>query len=1011
MGGDDNLTSNLMDIINASYGANDINDNPMELMDISNGYHDTEDILQELTKTNKSYKLKIMHLNIQGLQSKFDDLKLFLDNVKIKFDIILLCETFLKDINADNFQITGYNFIYKNRKTVAHGGVAMYIRDSLMYIPREDLVIFNEGTFESIFIEITNKNKSTIIGEIYRTPSSNEQQSLLNYEIILNKLNNISKDCIIGTDQNFDYLRVTKHKNTQELLNMFFDNKMVPTIIKPTRITTKTATLIDNLYLKCDKHLKIQSGIICTDLSDHYPIYMCYGSGRHNNQQSTNITTRPINTVTENKLKDAFEQIKWNKLHNMETNDAYECFIKTTTDVIDLIAPEKIIKIRHKNKIREKWMTKGLLKSSQTKEKLYKLTTCKHRQTIDMQEKSKIDYIKYRNIFNKLKRTAKSKFYENLLQQSKNDMRNTWKAMKMAMNKSSDKSPMTQSIKYLNKTITQPQDICNAFCDYFTNVGPDFASRIGKSKYDHKHYMRKRNAQSMFMNPTDPEEIFRLISNLKPKSSSGHDNISSKLLKILSHQLKIPISIIINKSITSGIFPNAFKIAKVVPIHKGKSKEEISNYRPISLLSTFSKILEKIIHKRLYAFMQINKAFYNSQYGFRNQHSTIDATTELIADITDNLENKMMTLCTYLDLSKAFDTIDHSLLIDKLEHYGIRGNCLNWFKSYLCNRSQFVKIDNTVSDTQQIVCGVPQGSVLGPLLFIIYTNDLPNSLTHTNAILFADDTTIYTKSNSIVSLYEKVNYDLNSLHDWFKTNKLSLNVGKTNYMLFGNTIRVQPDTHLHKILIGTDEIMQKKSVKFLGVTIDDRLNWQDHIISVKNKMSRTLYNLKMIKNILPSYVLKTLYMTLLQPYMDYGIILWGATNQCHLNKLNVIQKKAIRVITNSKYNEHTAPLFKELSLLKLTDIYKLNVGKFMYKMVQNNLPPQIKHAFTKNQDLHNHNTRQGVHIKTRRTKMAASQIIHKGPEVWLSVPVNIQTSKTIKQFKYRYKMHLQQATL
>ena len=371
----------------------------------------------------------------------------------------------------------------------------------------------------------------------------------------------------------------------------------------------------------------------------------------------------------------------------------------------------------------------------------------------------------------------------------------------------------------------------------------------------------------------------------------------------------------------------------------------------------------------------------------------------------------MLTLSVYLDLSKAFDTIDHSILLDKLEHYGIRGNCLHWFKSYLCNRSQYVKINNAVSDTKQIVCGVPQGSVLGPLLFIIYTNDLPNSLTHTSAILFADDTTIFTKSSDIASLYEQVNYDLNSLHDWFKTNKLSLNVNKTNYMLFGNTANTQPDSNIHKILIGTDEIMPKKSVKFLGITIDDHLNWKDHIISVKNKMSRTLYNLKMIKNLMPSHILKTLYMTLLQPYMDYGIILWGATNQCHLNKIHVIQKKAIRIITNSKYNEHTAPLFKELKLLKLNDIYKLNVGKFMFKMVQNKLPLPVKNTFIKNQELHKHNTRQGVHIKFRRTKVASCQISHKGPEVWLNIPNGIQTSKNINQFKYKYKRLLQQAYL
>ena len=240
----------------------------------------------------------------------------------------------------------------------------------------------------------------------------------------------------------------------------------------------------------------------------------------------------------------------------------------------------------------------------------------------------------------------------------------------------------------------------------------------------------------------------------------------------------------------------------------------INNYRPISLLPSISKILEKLLHKRIYKFLMKHKLFYESQYGFRPKHSTNDAITELITDLTNNIEDKLNSLTIFLDLSKAFDTIDHKILLNKLNNYGIRGTSLKWFESYLSNRKQYVKINRTKSLTKDVICGVPQGSVLGPLLFIIYTNDLPNSLKHTHAILFADDTTIYTKSNNIKSLYQNVNNDLDGLYEWFKANKLSLTVGKTHYMLLNNNNIPEAITNQYDIKIGTDKIERKKKLNF-----------------------------------------------------------------------------------------------------------------------------------------------------------------------------------------------------
>lgn len=325
---------------------------------------------------------------------------------------------------------------------------------------------------------------------------------------------------------------------------------------------------------------------------------------------------------------------------------------------------------------------------------------------------------------------------------------------------------------------------------------------------------------------------------------------------------------------------------------------------------------------------------------------------------------------------------------------------MKWFNSYLTNRHQYVKINNCKSGKKTITCGVPQGSVLGPLLFIIYTNDLPNSLTHTHAILFADDTTIYTKSHNLKTAYEYVNSDLHALDIWFKTNKLSLNIGKTNYMLFTNNKRSLTNISPNKLKIGNEELEQKNHVKFLGITIDENLNWKEHILTTKNKISRTFYSLKMVKHILPQKTLKTLYQSLVQPHLDYGIMFWGGTHDTHLNKLIVTQKKIIRNITNSKYNEHTDPLFKGLKLLKLKQLYELQASKLIYKASQGELPAPIAKLYKPNTNIHNHYTRQhqNPHIRFRRTQLASNQINHKGPEIWTKLTNNIKTSKNIKVF-------------
>lgn len=401
----------------------------------------------------------------------------------------------------------------------------------------------------------------------------------------------------------------------------------------------------------------------------------------------------------------------------------------------------------------------------------------------------------------------------------------------------------------------------------------------------------------------------------------------------------------------------------------------------------------------------MSNIFYESQYGFRAKHSTINAVTEFINNVTSALDKEEATLSVFLDLSKAFDTIDHQNLLKKLEFYGIRGIALQWFKSYLSSRMQFVKYKENSSHKQLLTCGVPQGSVLGPLLFIIYTNDLAYSLNKTKSIQFADDTTLYSTHKTISELYKNVNEDLEILHDWFKANKLSLNVSKTHYMLFSNKKLKPSDQSLY---MGKEKIEKKNHVKFLGLYIDDNLNWSEQINSCKLKLSSALYILNKIKHHVNIDCLKTVYYSLVYSQLTYGIILWGAAYDVHINKLVIMQKKIVRCMAKANYREHSQPLFQELNLLNLGNIYTIEVAKFMYKYVQKELPKIFLDIYASSNLIHAHNTRQVEHFRPTINRLNTSlrSILYKGPIIWNSLPVDIRQATSLNIFVSRVKKHL-----
>ena len=467
--------------------------------------------------------------------------------------------------------------------------------------------------------------------------------------------------------------------------------------------------------------------------------------------------------------------------------------------------------------------------------------------------------------------------------------------------------------------------------------------------------------------------------------------------------IAIPLSDIINCSMNTGVFPDALKIAKVVPIFKGGEKDSIGNYRPISILPSFSKVFEKVIFNRLSEYVFSKKILNTCQYGFRKNHSTYMSVLDMYEKISSAIDNNEYAVGIFIDLAKAFDTIDHSILISKMQHYGIRGVAISWIRSYLSNRKQYVLLNETSSYIEQITCGIPQGSILGPLLFVLYINDIVNCSVVFKFVLFADDTNLFHSGRNPQDLSNDINSELTKLSVWFRANKLSLNIKKTNYILFGGKRRKLSNVICLKI----DEnlILETHSTKFLGVHLDSDLSWKTHVGHIKTKIAKGLGIMNKVRTLLPLKAMKVLYHTLVYPYLQYCNIVWGIAKDTIIEKLFILQKRAIRLCTNSCSRTHTDPLFFKLGLLKLSDINKYQTLIFMFKYKHSILPPSCMSFVTVSNSNRAYSTRNTSYFvrSNCRTDVRKRSLAIRGPILWDALPKDAQDCVSLVKFEKTIK--------
>ncbi|MCG7875530.1 MAG: reverse transcriptase family protein [Candidatus Thiodiazotropha endolucinida] len=622
------------------------------------------------------------------------------------------------------------------------------------------------------------------------------------------------------------------------------------------------------------------------------------------------------------------------------------------------------------------------------------------------------EYKFYRNRTRNLIRKAKRQHFKNSIENLR-DTRGIWRHLKDVHNgNTSSGQILPDELTIDGEHFTDSETIATKFNEFFTSITQilentnSSANELDVTKLE--DFIKDKVPDNITFNIPliTIDQVSSYIRLLDTTKSTGLDGIGPKIIKLAENCLSPHIAALINKSINTGTFPNQLKYAKVLPVYKTGQKADPSNYRPISILPTISKIFEKHINKHLMNYLNKYKLLHESQSGFRQKHSCQTALIKLVDQWMSCIDKGDLVGALFIDFRKAFDVVDHSILIKKLSLYKMSETSLQWFRSYLTDRKQAVKHGKGQSNLTEIKAGVPQGSILGPTLFLLFINDLPLFTNFCFSDFYADDATLHTHSKSPVIMESNLQTDADAAKIWGKQNKMHINFIKTTCMFMGSKHKLNETTQM-SLNIDGHRITNVSQQKLLGLLIDDKLTWTPQIDSICSALSSKISLLRQLSTYVSTDVLKLFYQGYILPLIDYGSVTWSGASSTNLDRILKLQKRAARIILRADFDTPSATMFKELGWQPINKRLMYNKAVLTYKALNDLTPDYISNLLKPVSDTQSRTLRSSVNgtlaIPRSRTSLYDGAFSTSAPRLWNSLPISVRNATSLNSFKNSLK--------
>lgn len=945
---------------------------------------------------------KIMHQNIRSLRQNLDVFLTELSAINLYPEIIVLSEIWVKSNELDLYNVPNYVSFHKTNETFRAGGISIYIKKNcdLSIIDCNKVYI---NTADILTLEFKFKNKIFFIIAIYR-------HHLFDKNLFIREINEFfySNNCfrnqenvfLIG-DINIDIL-LNDDLIVDNYISTLNINGLECLLKEPTRITSTTSTCIDHVFARVANKAKVAVEVQLRNVSItdhlmtmvtvcmHQPVVVGVAeSFGTDNTESYRINYETLNTL--------LVDMDWSDVYK-ESNPsiAFDVFINNLKKLISQSIVNKPSKVKKIKKLKP-WMTDFIYMKISIKNKIFSKVK-KHPQNV----KLKSYFVKYRNKLHNDIRILRDSYYCNLFESCKGNSKKTWNVIKdVTGQKTKNNSDIKLRIR--DEIVSDKKIIADEFNAFFLsvvenlNIVNDIPMNFDNMEYK-QYFPQQFNVKSMFLDAVSVEDLREVINSLKNSTAPGIDGINTVLVKHIHPHITPVLLHLINISFERGIFPEKLKTAVVVPLHKGNSNQDCNNYRPISLLSVFAKIYEKVMKKKLVFFLEKNNFFSNNQFGFRKGINTEVALDKFIEQVYLGLNSEKRITGLFLDIKKAFDTVDHNTLLQKLFNCGIRGIVHKWFQSYLTARKQCTRVGSTSSDLGEIRHGVPQGSVLGSILFLIYINDLCDGRFKGQVTSFADDTALCYVGNDWETNRAHMSFDLELLQWWFTKNHMLLSPEKTKYINFSlrsekiftlNIVYKCVDClFLHTVCnSGCSVVSQTDKVKYLGILVEQDLSWKSHTVALKTKLNSILRYFYFLNKICNERILKMLYTSLVHSRLEYGLFCWGGCYNTTIKPLCIQQNCFIRLIMKKCKRETAFPLFKSLGILPLKHLFIFKVLRLFFKKSGNLPQNNSSYAYKLRRiDLYN--------VPKPNFTFFQKSYVYMGPKLFNNLEIEIQNCKS-----------------